>query len=185
MFYIRPRTKELIVLTLISLLVAIGVVFLIILIFIISGNQNLLTQMLESTAEGQIAAIGITAGGPFGMWVIAFLVIIYARKEEDPSLGVIRLYLRFKLDDIRKGVVPSTPSHFNNAQCSYSIFSDGNQVSSNNQAIILFQRYVGPYISVQAPGIQNPVFTVTLEYQGQTLHSKSSYEPTRGEVTLQ
>lgn len=168
-------------LTFMALVVVVVVVGLILLIFNISGNQELLDRLLQSTAEGQLLGIALTAGGPFGMWVIAFL--LFRNSMRATPMGSIKLFLRFPESDVSP---PSRPSEFQNSVCSYVIFSNGEKVSEETTTVQTDQMasdvYV-PYIYVKAPKIDNPEFQVKLKHQGEEWLS-DSFSPTKGSVDL-
>ena len=177
----NPRIRETMALTFMALVVVAVVVGLILLIFNVSGNQELLDQLLQSTAEGELFGIALTAGGPFGMWVIAFLLFRSAVKGS--PMGSIKLFLRFP----ESGVSPPTrPSEFRNSVCSYVIFSHGEKVTEEITIIqtdqISSDVYV-PYIYVKAPKIDDPEFQIKLEHQGEEWLS-DSYSPKKGSVDL-
>ena len=178
-----PRARETVLLAVISLLIAAVIVGLILVVFLVSGNQELLSQMLQNTVEGELLGIIFTAGGPFGMWVIAFVLLIYILKRSQ-SLGAIRLMLRFPDSPTPP---PSQPAHFNQAKCWYSVFSNGQTKFMEQEVPILtIQSSPGvyaPYIYVKAPGVEDPEFQVRLEYE-QTEWFSDSYSPKKGGVDL-
>jgi hypothetical protein len=179
---LSPRIKETLNLSLLALAVVSVVVGLILLIFKISGQQDLLSQMLQSTAEGKISGVAFTAGGPFGMWIIAFLVLRYSIGSA--PLGSIKLYLRFPDPQTAP---PTHPADLSAAICSYSVFSDGEEITTkraNIQTDQVDQNFYAPYIYVRAPRIDNPEFQVKLEFRGDEWLS-DSYSPKKGSVDLQ
>ena len=176
----NPRAAETLTLALIGLLITAVTVGLILLIFLLSGHQGLLSEMLQSTAKGEFFGVAFTAGGPFGMWVIAVLILLLIRKRV--PLRSIKLFLHFAEPDPQV-LPPSQPAHFHNAACWYSIFSNGQEVVRDKKATIHTDQDAGPYIYVQAPGIKNPEFQVRLEYRGREWVS-DSYSPKKGSVNL-
>jgi len=177
----NPRTIETLTLALIPLGIVGAVVGLILLIFVVSGHQDLLSQMLQSTAKGELSGVAFTAGGPFGMWVIAFLLFRHTTRAPPP--GSIKLFLRFP-EPNPQVPPPSQPAHFRDADCWYSIFSNGEKVGSDTQVMIQIDKDVGaPYIYVKAPAIENPEFQVRLKYREHEWFS-DSYSPKKGDVDL-
>jgi len=175
------RTRETITFAFIALFIVGVVVVLILLIFWLSGHQDLLSRMLQSTAEGELFGVAFTAGGPFGMWVIAFLLLRYASRGA--RIGPIKLFLRFPDPQVPP---PSRPADFRNARCWYSILANGQKVSEEKVTIQTDQIdrdiYV-PYVYVRAPRIKNPEFEIRLEYGGEEWFS-DSYSPEKGSVNL-
>jgi len=170
----NPRTGEIITITLVSLAIVSVVVGLILLIFMLSGHQDLLSQMLQNTAKGEVLSVAFTAGGPFGMWIITFILIRYT--ISGIPLVTMKIFLHFPKP---QQAPPSKPSDFRNAKCWYSIFSDGTKVINDTEVTILADLvdrernvYV-PYIYVKDPGIENPEFQFKLEYGGQEWYSDS------------
>lgn len=176
----NPRAAETLTLALIALLIAAVMVGLILLIFLLSGHQELLSQMLQSTAKGELFGVAFTAGGPFGMWVIATLILLLIRKRV--RLRSIKLFLRFP-ESNPQVLPPSRPAHFDNAACWYSIFTNGQKVVHDKKATIHTDEDAGPYIYVQAPGVENPEFQVRLQYRDREWVS-DSYSPKKGSVNL-
>ena len=80
-----------------------GIVLLILIIFWASGNQQLLDSMLASTAEGKISSLVFTAGGPFGMWVIAMIILRYLRIGQVDS-KTNNKYMKF--EPLKQDLVP-------------------------------------------------------------------------------
>lgn len=157
------------------------IVVLILLIFLLSGSQDLLSEMLNSTAKGELFGVAFTAGGPFGMWVIIFLLFLVYTKRHAP-LGSIKLLLNFQDTNPQK-TPPSQPAHFHNVKCWYSVFSNGQKVVHDKKERVQIDRDAGPYIYVQAPRIENPEFQVKLEYRDQKWFS-DTYSPKKGWVYL-
>ncbi len=176
----NPRTAETLTLALGALLIAVVIIGLILLIFFLSGHEELLLEMLQSTAKGEFLGVAFTAGGPFGMWVIATLILLLIRKRI--PLRSIKLFLNFPEPDPQVPP-PSQPAHFRNAKCWYSIFSNGRQVVLDKKVTIQVDTDAGPYIYVQTPGIENPEFQVKLVYVGREWFS-DSYSPKKGSVDL-
>jgi len=58
----NPRTIESLTLALIPLGIVGAIVGLILLIFVVSGHQDHLSQMLRSTAKGELSGVAFTAG---------------------------------------------------------------------------------------------------------------------------
>lgn len=175
----NPRIREALILALVALAVVIAVIGLILLIFQISGHQDLLVQMLESTAEGELFGIGFTAGGPFGMWIIAFLLLKYCMKGA--VLGVFELVLRFPQST---SPPPTTPSDFKKTKCHYLIFSNGRKLrekSATIQSHNLFDGSYIPFLYVKVPRIEKTEVQVFLEYKGKEWIS-SSYSPQKGNI---
>lgn len=176
----NPRIREIVVLALIALAIVSVVVCLILLIFLISGHKDLLSYMLQSTAKGELFGVAFTAGGPFGMWVIVFLLFRYALKGVPLS---IKLFLRFPDSEIPP---PARPADFRNTKCWYLIFSNGQEMTKKLVTIQTDQIdrnvYV-PYIYIKVPKFENPEFQVKLEYGGEEWFS-DSYSPKKGSVDL-
>jgi phosphotransferase system glucose/maltose/N-acetylglucosamine-specific IIC component len=176
-----PNTRETIILALIALLIAGTVVGLILVIFLLSGHQDLLSQMLQSTAKGELFGVTFTAGGPFGMWVIAFLLFRYTIKGA--LIRSVKLILRFPDSQVPP---PSQPADFRNAECQYLIFSNGHKVNEKKVTIQTDQideNVYMPYIYVKVPKIENPEFQISLKYEGEEWLS-DSYSPKKGNVDL-
>lgn len=181
-----PRTRETISLALISLVIVGVIVGFILLIFWVSGHQDLLSQMLQSTAKGELFGVAFTAGGPFGMWIIAFILLRYAIKGV--SLGPIKLFLRFPAAQGKSP--PSRLADFRKAKCWYSIRNGSKIVERDKKVQILSviadkeKSSVAPYIYVKAPIIENPLIEVRLEYEGKEWLS-DSYPVKEGDLNLQ
>lgn len=182
----NPRTEETISLALIALVIVGAVVSLILLIFRLSGHQDLLSQMLQSTAKGELFGVAFTAGGPFGMWVIAFILLWYP--ISGASLGPIKLFLRFP--GAQEKSPPSQSPDFRETTCWYSIYNGSEILKRDKEVQILSDTVdrekgtVAPYIYVKAPRIENPVIEVRLEYKGKEWVS-DSYPVKEGEMSLQ
>ncbi|MBA7600807.1 hypothetical protein ES703_07867 [subsurface metagenome] len=176
----NPRTKDTIIYSFASLVIVCVVVLLIVGIVIRTGHDDLLTQFFQNTAKGNIGGLSISVGGPFGMWVITYLVL--QKYSRETPLGSIKLYLRFVNPT---PALPTLPAHYLQAQCSYTIYSNGNEIESGKNANVQFQQTSPnvqmPYIYVNAPGVNDPEFQVTLEYQGNEWIS-DSYSPKTGRV---
>lgn len=168
-------TKEIITLALISLVIVVIIILLILLIFLFSGHKGLLEQMLQSTAKGEIYGTSFTVYGPFSMWIIAYFVLRIKSAPVEP----IKLYLHFPDSRVPP---PESNVQFKNADCWYSIFSDGNQVKPEKKAIIQ-NEVSGPYIYVNPQRIKNPEFQVRLKYVENDWLS-DSYSPLKGSVDL-
>lgn len=178
----NPRIRDILTVSFASLIIVVIIVSVILGIFKVSGNQESLTQFLSSTAEGEIGGLTITVGGPFGMWVIAFILLRRVLKET--PLGSIKLFINF--EDLGTSP-PTTPIHFQNARCFYSILSNGEEVETNKVARVQFQRVNPqiqvPYIYVSAPSIENPEFQVRIDYNQNEWFS-DSYSPKTGRVEM-
>ena len=172
----RSDIKEIITLALISLVIVVIIILLILLIFLFSGHKGLLEQMLQNTARGEIFGTSFTVYGPFSMWIIAYLVL----KFKSTQVESIKLYLNFP--DSR---VPPPESYvqFKNADCWYSIFSDGNKVKPETKVPIQNDNVSGPYIYVNPERFKNPEFQVKLKYLENDFYS-DSYSPLKGRVDL-
>lgn len=174
-FDMRSDIKEIITLALISLVVVVIIILLILLIFLFSGHEGLLEQMLQSTAKGEIPGTSFTVYGPFSMWIIAYFVLWI----KSAPVESIKLYLNFPDSRVPP---PESNDQFRNADCWYTIFSDGNQVKPEKKAII--QKDVsGPYIYANPQRIKNPEFQVRLKYIEHEWIS-DSYSPLKGRVYL-
>jgi hypothetical protein len=187
--YVSERTKEIGILVVLSLITTVIVITTIVIITNITGNQELINQMLQNTAEGQIEAISITVGGPFGMWFIALLGIWYVRSKIHPS-DKIELYLRFSRREFTQPgetIIhpPSSNSAFREARCYFSIFSNDDPIIEDKEVKrIHIDQNLGPYISIRQPAVENPQITVKMTYRGRTWDSHS-YTPFRGFCELQ
>jgi hypothetical protein len=183
----NPRIKDAITLAIIALGIVAAVILIILLIFWVSGNQDLLLQMLQSTAKGELFGMAFTAVGPFGMWLIVFLFLSWRSTKHIPS-GSIKLWLSFP--EPQEVPYPSKPVHFRKAKCWYSIYSNGKQVESDKVVPVhtylmdKVENIYRPYIYVEAPGIENPVFQIGLKYEDHEWYS-DSYSHTVGEVNLE
>jgi hypothetical protein len=178
---VKPLTSA----ALTALVIVCVIVVLILLIFLLSGSQDLLTEMLNSTAKGELFGVAFTAGGPFGMWfIIFFLFLLYTKSytKRHAPLGSIKLLLNFQDINSQK-TPPSQTDHFHNVKCWYSVFSNGQKVVNDKKERVQIDRDAGPYIYVQAPRIENPEFEVRLEYRDQRWFS-DTYSPKKGWVYL-
>lgn len=75
------RTVEALIPAFAALGITAGIVGLILLIFITNNQEQLLQEMVRSTAEGEFLGVAFTAGGPFGMWIIATFLITVSKKS--------------------------------------------------------------------------------------------------------
>lgn len=177
----NQRTAEILTLALLALGIVVAVVALILLIFLLTGHQALLSEFLHSTAEGELFGVAFTTGGPFGMWIIAFLLFRFAGKQF--SQGAIKLYLRFPEPQVAPP--PSRTSEYHNSTCWYSVLSNGQAVGKPKETKIQIDQDIGaPYIYVKATRVENPEFQVRFKYQEQEWLS-DSYSPKTGSVDLQ
>jgi hypothetical protein len=187
--YVSERTKEICILVVLSLITTMIVITTIVIVTIITGNQELINQMLQNTAEGKIEAISITVGGPFGMWFIALWGIWYARSKIQIT-DKIELYLRFSKNELTQpGETlihpPSSNSAYKDAKCYFSIFSNDKPIIEDKEVNrIHIDQNLGPYFSISQPAVENPQITVKLTYKGRTWDSHS-YTPYRGFCELQ
>lgn len=165
---------------LLSLLPPCLVVGLILLLYLVTGQITLVDQLLQSTAEGDLGGIAFTAGGPFAMFVISYLLLYYS-SDRIGALGAIKLYLYFP-ELVHPVGPPSQPADFDKAICWYKVFSDDEEIKPREEANIRFQDML-PYIYVSAPKIENPEFQVRLEYNGHEWIS-DSFTPKTGRVPL-
>lgn len=175
------QIRETITLAIVSLLIAAVAVGLILTVFLFSGHENLLKEMLQSTAEGKIEEVAFTAGGPFGMWVIAFLMLRFAMRKT--KLYSIKLFLRFP-DSLPQP--PVRPTEFRNAKCWYVTLSNGQEIDRKDVTIQTDQIHKDvyvPYIYVEPSKIENPEFQVFLEYESEEWLS-DSYSPKKGSIDL-
>lgn len=153
-----------------SLTVVVVVVGLILLLFQLTGNIALVTQLLQSTAEGNIVGIAFTSMGPFGMFVISFLLINRFSKQDFP-LEPITLYLFFSEQDFPVSP-PLERADYSQALCWYTVFSDGREVKPKEDAIIRFDDD-RPFITINPKAVKNPSFDVKIEYEGHQFMSDS------------
>lgn len=174
------RISETLALALGAALIMGIIVCLILVIFLISGQEQLLVEMLQSTVKGELVGIAFTAGGPFGMWVITIL-ILYLIKKRVP-LKSMQIFLSFEPESQKP--LPSCSAHFQSAKCSYSILSEGQRIGSKKEVPIQIDQYAGPYIYVRSSEIENSEYEIKLEYGGYEWFS-DSYSPKRGRVSLQ
>ncbi len=187
--YLSERTKEICIMVGLSLIITVAVVAMIVFTALITGNQELINQMLQNTAEGEFESFAITVVGPFGMWFISLLIIGYLRRNIHTTDKVI-LYLRFSETELTlsgDSIVhpPSSNSAFNQAKCYFSIFSHDQPIIEDKEVSrIHIDQIHGPYISIRQPAVENPQITVKLTYQGRTWDSHS-YTPYRGTCNLQ
>lgn len=173
--------KETITLAMVSLLIVAVAVGLILTVFLFSGHEDLLKEMFQSSAEGKIVEVAFTASGPFGMWVIAFLMLRFAMRKT--KLYSIKLFLRFP-DSLPQP--PVRPAEFRNSKCWYVTLSNGKEIDRKDITIQTDQIhrdvYV-PYIYVEPSKRENPEFLIFLEYGGEEWLS-DSYSPKKGSVDL-
>lgn len=174
------RISETLALALGAALITAIIVCLILLIFLISDQEQLLVEMLRNTVKGDLFGVAFTAGGPFGMWVITIL-ILYQIKKRVP-LKSIQIFLSFESESQKP--LPSCSSHFQSARCSYSILSEGQRIGSDKVVPIQIDQYAGPFIYVRSSEIENPEYEIKLEYRGHEWFS-DSYSPKKGRVNLQ
>lgn len=166
---------------LLALVIITVVVILIIIIFLLSGHKAILTQFLTSTVEGNLYGMVFTTGGPFGMWIIAFLLLRFTGQKI--SLGSIRLYLTFP--EPQENVPPTRNLEFCESKCFYSVFNNGDRVIKDKLVEVQIDNDVNaPYIYVNASKFENPEFQVSLNYNNQEWIS-DSFSPKTGSVELQ
>lgn len=163
---------------LLSLTIVCVIFGLILILFEVTGNIELISQLLQSTAEGEIAGLTFTTIGPFGMFVISFYMLRYTRRET--PLWPIKLWLYFS-DEDHPVPPPSQPIEFSEASCRYTVYSNDRIVRTVDVNIRFEQR--SPYIYVSAPEVDNPELEVRLEYGGHEFISES-FSPKVGRVTL-
>ncbi|MFX0199100.1 MAG: hypothetical protein ACFFCW_23505 [Candidatus Hodarchaeota archaeon] len=177
----KSRIEEAVTLALYALIIVAVVVGLILSIFLVSGHKDLLSQMLQSTAKGELSGVAFTAGGPFAMWIAAFILLGFTAREA--PLGTIRLLFCFPDPEMPP---PSKPADFRNAKCWYLVFSNGMRIGEEPVTIHTHQIdrniYV-PYVYVKARRIENPTFQIRMEYGGRDWFS-DSYSPKEGGVDL-
>ena len=177
----NPRIRETLILSFSALLITIVIVILILAIFRISGNQDLLLKMLNSAVEGKLYGVPFTAVGPMAMWIIVTLILLLIRKRV--TVKSIQLFLNFTQTNPRKPP-PAQRTDFPKATCYYSIFSGGKKIESDKKVTILTDLNAGPYIHVQVPNIDNPEFQIKFKYLDQ-LWISDSYSSQKGNVNLQ
>lgn len=182
----NPRTVEYLILAFVPLAIVCVVVGLIMAIFMLSGHEELLTQMLQATARGELSGVAFTAGGPFAMWIAAFVLFRHATKGAPP--GSVRLNLHFAQDDRDlQSPPPSEPAHFHRSTCWYSVFSGDQKVDEDKKVTVhtdqVDRGHYVPYIYVEVPKIEDPLFQVRLEYGGREWIS-DSYSPRKGVANL-
>lgn len=170
------RTREVFIL---SLVVTVVVVALILLVFYVSGNQDLLVKMLNTTAEGDLSGIAFVAGGPFAMWVVAFAILMISKRKA--LMKSVKLFLQFPESDEAKP--PPKRTEYPRAKCSYATYSVKRKVGSGKPAAIHMDKHAGPYINVEVPNIESPTFVVQLKFNGWEW-SSDSYSIEQGSVDL-
>lgn len=164
---------------LLALGVTAGVVALILLVFYVSGNQDLLVKMLNTTAEGDISGIAFVAGGPFGMWIIAFAIMMVSKRKA--LMKSVKLFLQFPESDGAKP--PPKRAEYPRAKCSYATYSGQQKIGPEKPATIHIDRHAGPYINVEVPNIESPTFVIQLQFNGREW-SSDSYSIEQGSVDL-
>ena len=173
--------RENIILPILSTIIWASIIATILIVIKVSGQENLLKEFLQTTASGTIQNIAFTAGGPFGMWIIIYLLFRFSSKSM--PLGTIKLFLRFTEDEYEKNP-PTNHADFLKAKCFYSVYDNGNLVLNDKEVKIQTDKDVGPYIYVKAEKIENPEFEVKLEYN-EIEWFGDSYSPKIGGVKLQ
>lgn len=176
------QIKEIGVLSLIALLITACVIGMILSIFLVSGHEEILSKMLNSTAEGKITGVAFTAGGPFSMWIISFLILRFALRKfpQEP----IKLFLIFPDSEAQP---PTKPQEFRSAKCWYSIYKNGDEVEKRDATIHTDQigrDIYAPYIYVTlSSSIINPEYQIFITHNQEEWIS-DSYSPKKGSIEL-
>jgi hypothetical protein len=153
------------------------------LIFHVTGNQELISQMLQSSAKGEIGGITFTAFGPFSMWIITIVILKYgffryiSRNQ--------KLVLHFPL---KNPTPPNTPHDFNKVSCTYSIFHNNQKVVTDKPVTVHTEKmqhggYI-PYIYIENTTYDDALVQVSLKF-GTDEWISDSYSPNKGDIDLQ
>ena len=181
------RTVEALITPLVALGITAGIVLLILLIFVLSGQEQLLVQMVQSTAKGEFLGVAFTAGGPFGMWIIATLLLVLVKRRVPPREVELGLVLRAQDP---QPPYPLTRAEFHRAKCSYFVKSSGEEDKPYKDVEIhcgkveddkaSFDHF---FIYVPILEVEKPVYKFRLEYEDNEWKG-DSYSPWKSRLEL-
>lgn len=176
-----PRTKQIILIAALSMIITLALVAVIVEIFLISGEKSLLVSMLNNTVNGKTSGIAFVGGGPTAIWVLSviFILIIF-RSIPPPAKLKTTLHLHFKEEDDE---VPVTLDQFNKANCTYKIYKSGENKPEKTIGRRVDTQH-GPHIEVEPNGIEDPEYMVELKYNNLTWTCEYCYSPKKGEVSM-